>query len=518
MSFEKIEFSGLDGEAFDLNVKKEFLGSELKSRYTQDYAVFQKMPEGVDGNISRWLDIREVAEESRNLYAIRPFSVMETAKQMYNGVDVGDGTMTLGLKEIHNWKINPDYYSQNIKQHAGYTAEVIGTAKENILADYKETGMKTFRADDRPDLFQRNDQYVDKIRLNSAGEIVDRIQVKFVGKDPADCLSKLTSKKYDKYFNDGRINKMEVPKDYYREIKELIPGKVSELEEQLQHVKESGKTDAANRIEARIERYQKIDQMLEQSTVTSDEAIYATQHPKRYVSKLFMENTFAESHKAGIENAAFAATITAATSTVDNVLKVMEGDITAQEAFVDTVKDTGAAGGLAYGTAFVSTAVSQAMSGSCHKLISSLGKAGIPAAVISFGVQSFDSVNDYANGIIDEKELAYDLGENAAQIGGSIAGAALAGAAVGSIVPGAGTAVGFATGLVGGMVGCAVASEAYVSAVEFGAEHAQIIADKAQEMAAHTIEIATEVIPDQVGNIVSSVNDFVSEFKLPFSF
>ena len=258
--------------------------------------------------------------------------------------------------------------------------------------------------------------------------------------------------------------------------------------------------------------------MLEQSTVTSDEAIYATQHPKRYVSKLFMENTFAESHKAGIENAAFAATITAATSTVDNVLKVMEGDITAQEAFVDTVKDTGAAGGLAYGTAFVSTAVSQAMSGSCHKLISSLGKAGIPAAVISFGVQSFDSVNDYANGIIDEKELAYDLGENAAQIGGSIAGAALAGAAVGSIVPGAGTAVGFATGLVGGMVGCAVASEAYVSAVEFGAEHAQIIADKAQEMAAHTIEIATEVIPDQVGNIVSSVNDFVSEFKLPFSF
>lgn len=518
MSFEKIEFSGLDGEPFDLNVKKDFLRSDLQSRYTQDYAAFLNMPEGVDGNISRWLDIRETTEVSRNTYAIRPFSVMETAKQMYNGVDIGDGNTTLGLKDIHNWKTNPDYFTQNLKQHAGYSAEVIGTAKENILADYNETGLKTFRADDRPDLFQRNDQYVDKIRVNSSGEIIDRIQVKFVGKDPADCLSKLASKKFDKYFNDGKINKMEVPKDYYSEIKGLIPGKISELEEQLKHVKENGKTEAANGIEARIDRYQRIDQMLEQSTVTSDEAIYATQHPKRYVAKLFAENAFVESHKAGIESAAIAATITAATSTVDNVLKVMEGEVTAQEAFVDTMKDTGAAGGLAYGTVFVSTAVSQAMSGSCHQLIRSLGKTGVPAAVISFGVESFDSVNDFANGIIDEKELAYDLGENAAQIGGSIAGAALAGAAVGSIVPGAGTAVGFATGLVGGMVGCAVASEAYVSAVEFGAEHAQILADKAQEMAAHTIEIATEVIPDQVGNVVSSINDFVSEFKLPFSF
>ena len=78
------------------------------------------------------------------------------------------------------------------------------------------TGVKTYRADDRPDLFQKNDQYVDKIRVDSTGNI-ERIQVKFVGKDAAECLSKLTSKDFDKYFNDGKVDKMEVPKDYYTE-------------------------------------------------------------------------------------------------------------------------------------------------------------------------------------------------------------------------------------------------------------------------------------------------------------
>ena len=92
-----------------------------------------------------------------------------------------------------------------------------------------------------------------------------------------------------------------------------------------------------------------------------------------------------------------------------------------------------------------------------------------------------------------DQELAYDLGENAAQIGGGIAGAALAGAAVGSVVPGAGTVVGFGAGLVGGMVGCAVASEAYASAVEFGAENVDALADKAQEMANKTVDIAKKL-------------------------
>lgn len=515
MTFDTFESSGLNAVKFDLGGKMSALRSGFESSISSTYDAFKDIPDSVDRNISNWLgtDAPDATD------------VMSSAKEMYNGTTL-NGDKTLGLKEIGDWKINKDYESQNIKQHSGFAAEVIGTTKENLIAQREGTGVKTYRTDDLPndlqnDLqnqYKKNDQYVDKIRIDSNGNI-ERIQVKFVGKNASGCLDKLTSKKYDKYFNDGKVDKMEIPKEFYDEMKnKLIPDKVSNLEKQLQHARDKGDTELALKKENQIDRYKKIDQMIEKSTVSSDEAIYAVKHPERYTTKLFVQDTFAESHKAGMDSAAIAVTITAAVSTVDNVAKVMDGEITPQEAFVDVAKDTGVAGGISYGTAFVSTAVSQTMSASSHQLIKSLGKSGVPAAVISFGVQSYDSVIDYATGQITGSELAYDLGENAAQVGGGIAGAALAGAAVGSVVPVAGTAVGFGVGMVGGMIGCAVASEAYVSAVEFGSEHVDELADKAKEMADNTVSLAKEIVPDKVGNIVSSLNDFATANKLPFSF
>ena len=59
-------------------------------------------------------------------------------------------------------------------------------------------------------------------------------------------------------------------------------------------------------------------------------------------------------------------------------------------------------------------------------------------------------------------------------------------------------------------------SEAYVSAVEFGSEHAGVLADKAQEMANHTVDLAKDIVPDKVGNIVASLNDYAITNNLPF--
>ena len=514
MSFDVFESAGLDAASLNLSEKMTALRSGFESSLKTQYDAFMKLPESFDNNIASWLGI-DAAISTADPAAVRSASV-DTITQMYNGTDLGNGNRTLGLKEIHNWKVNPEYYDQNMRQHAGYAAEVIGTAKENLRAQADGTGITTYRADDRPDLFPHNDQYVDKIRVNSAGEIVERIQVKFVGKDPADCLSKLVSPKYDKYCNEGKVDRIEVPKDYYAELKQMIPDKISRLEEQLQRVTENGNKDAAEIIERKIARYNKIDEMLLESTTSNDEAYGGVKCPERIYARLFSEDTFKESNKAGLESAALATTITAAVTTVDNVGKYMDGEVTAQEAFVDVVKDTGTAGGVAYGTAFVSTAVANTMSSSSHQLIQSLGQSGVPTAVISFGVQSFDSIIDYADGIIDGKQLAYDLGENAAMIGGSVAGSAAAGAIVGSFIPGAGTAVGFAAGMVGGMIGCAVASEAYASAVEFASEHVDELANKAQEMANKTVEIAKEVVPDKVNNLISSINDFASANNLPF--
>lgn len=224
-----------------------------------------------------------------------------------------------------------------------------------------------------------------------------------------------------------------------------------------------------------------------------------------------------EAHSMGKKEGLEAATITLAISTIDNASKFIEGEITAEDMVIDIVKDTGTAGAIGYGSAFVSSAVSQTMAKSSQALIKSLGNSGVPAAVISFGIDSYDSISKYARGNIDEVELLYDLGDSAATVAGSMAGAAMAGAAVGSIVPGAGTIVGATAGLVGGMVGCALASEAYVTAVNTGVKGAEILADKARKFADNTIELTKDIAPDKIYDIKLAFNSFAENNNLPFS-
>lgn len=514
MVLDAFESESLDSGSFDPKEWASSLKREFGSSLDPTDGSYIRFTTAYRENLARWLygGIDSTAANQAGF----EMAAMDSATNMYSGVLREDGAKTLGLKEIHEYTINPDYYEQNLNQHAGYAAEVIGTTKENLISQREGSGLTTYRADDRPDLFKKNDQFIDKIRVNEAGEIVERVQVKFVGKSPSECLTKLASKKYDKYFESGNVDSIEIPKDFYDDVKKLIPERIESLERQLASANERGDAFTAQKLETRIERMGKIDQMIEKSTVTKNEALEATKHPLRYTAKLFAEDNFEMMHKASVEQAAFAASITAAVSTVDNVTKVFNGEITPQEAFVDVVVDTGIAGGLAYGTAFISTGVSQAMSSSSHKLISSLGHAYVPAIVISFGVQSFDSVVDFANGTITGSELAYDLTENAVSIGGSIGGSALAGTALGTVIPGAGNIVGFGVGLVGGVIGCAVASEAYVSAIKFGAENADVLADKAKRVASSTVELAAEVIPAKAGEIAIAFNDFAKVNNLPF--
>lgn len=518
MNLDMTEARAMDSKISGLGEKMKYLHGSFESTVKPESGKFSGINSSIDDNISRWLGMN--LPESSDLSAVRN-SFMDTSKHMFNGEDLGNGKRTLGLEKIgeryHNCT-NPDYHYQNLKQQSGFSAEIIGTAKENMQAKLNGTGITAYRVDDLADKgiegIKKNDQYVDKVRLDRNGNVVERVQIKFVGKNADECLSKLTSKKYDKYFNDAMVDKVEIPKDYYDGVKQAIPEKIKGLEEQLQRAKENGNAELAAKKEASIERYKKIDRMLEQSTVTSDEAMAATKHPKQYTAKLFAQETALASNKAGLESAAFAASVTACVSTVDNVKKVMENEITAQEAFVDVVKDTAAAGGAAYGTTFVTTAVSQTMSKSSSALISKVGGSCLPAAAVSFAVESYDDISDYAQGKIDGNELAYNLGENAAAVAGSMIGASVGGA-IGSVAGPVGAAAG---SIIGGTVGCALATEAYKSAVELGTEGAEILADKAQELASGVVDAVAEAAPEVLNDVKNAFNDFAAKAQIKFSF
>jgi len=528
MRIDAVEKNIYDAFSNNVNVndKMKELHSGYFSRYTPEYLHSIELDLGVDLQ-NRLIDGADIQRFEATSY--------DLLRTMYRGGVLADGTHTLGLKDIGKWKLDKKspYYDSNLKQQSGYTAEVLSTAKENIVSETTGKGVTTFRADDRPDLFKKNDQYVDKIRVdNKTGEVIERVQTKFVGKDAESCLKKMMSKKYDKYFNDGMVDKMEVPKEYYDGMKKMIPEKISDLEKQLERVKSDGKTEVAERIEQKIERYKKVDSMLEQSNTTRQEAINARKHPQIAMKKMFAKKAIMEGHQAGIESGAIAAGLTATISTVDNVQKYMKGEISAKDAALDIAKDTGTAGALGYGTAFVSTAVTSVMKSSSHQLIKSVATSGVPGIAISFGIDTYDSVIDYAQGNIDSAQLAYDLGEGAVHIAGAMAGAeiasnvgAIVGGTIGSVVPGAGTAVGivvgkaagYGVGMVGGMVGCAIASEAYATAVELGTENAGMLAEKAKSAAEGTIQLVKENAPERVDDVRNAVNKYAAKFNLPFS-
>jgi hypothetical protein len=237
---------------------------------------------------------------------------------------------------------------------------------------------------------------------------------------------------------------------------------------------------------------------------------------------------FAASDMA-VKSGLAAASLTLAISTVENIQGVMSGELSPEEAFVDVAKDTGTAGAIGYGVGFVSEAIAKTMSASGQTLIRSLGNANVPAAAIAFGIDSYDSVIEFAQGKIDGEGLAVDLGGSAAGVFGSIGGAALAGAAVGSIVPGAGTAAGFAAGLVGGMVGYAVATGAYATVIEVSSSGVNVITDKFESVAegagvikGQALEIGQTVIdsvastaPEAVNDVKNAMNDFAAGLGVP---
>lgn len=246
------------------------------------------------------------------------------------------------------------------------------------------------------------------------------------------------------------------------------------------------------------------------SDLSKIEKVKTTMNEKINSTKM---NTI-EANGFGKESALIAGGLTFVTSTVEDIKLVIDGDMQVEDMVLDIVQDTSIAGGLGYMEGFTEGAICAAMRKSGSTMIAGLAKTGIPAMAIDFAIKSYDSVADYAEGNIDELELMYDLGENATTTIATFETAKL-GAMLGSGMGPLGTVTG---GLLGGMVGYCVSSELYVAAVDLGVEGAEFLAEKANEFGEFCVDVTTEYIPEFVDDVATSLNDFASNFDLPFSF
>lgn len=364
----------------------------------------------------------------------------------YSGVDNETGkALTRSLESVAKSKVNPNYTQQNLKQQAGFSAEIKETARENSERIIQGRDTRVSRTDD---LGRVNDPLYDHVEIDSNGTIISGSgsQMKFVGKNPEDCLNKLMSAKYEKY----RRNNVsfEVPSDFYDGIKKDIDQRVNKLENQLQNAKNRGDRTLAQKHQNNIDELKKVKKNLKKSHLSNKEAMEARVSPILSTVK----DIHNISHRAGMEGAKSGAMIGGGIAAVQNIVDVVKGKKNLEDAAVDIGKTTAVSAGTGYITTYTSTAIKGYMQNSSTALVRSLSKTNLPAAIATTTVSSVKAITKYFSGEISGTECLEAIGKT-----GAVTVSSMAYGAVGQMfipVPVVGA-------IVGSMVGYTLSSLCY---------------------------------------------------------
>ncbi|MCQ2783365.1 hypothetical protein JT067_04965 [Helicobacter pylori] len=325
------------------------------------------------------------------------------------------------LEEISKRKINPNYIKQNINQQAGYSAEIKEQAhvnEHNILVGKRErivqyddlsSGQKAQVKKLFPNYAtpSKNHEIVDYISVDEKGNVIPgtAVQSKFVGRNGEECFKKLLFKDYKKYFENGA--KMNVPKDYYRDIQKAADAKIKSLESQIAKQKGLGDFQKATHLEEKLQKCKTIKAHTRPASTTKAEAIESRLNPNLSTAK----DVASVSHQAGMNAAQTGALISGVVSFVTNVYECIANGKDPAKAIKHTAIATLKGGALSYVSAFASSSLGGLMQSSANKIIQSLGKGSLPAMFVGACVANATVLTRYFSGSIDEAELLKQLGK-----------------------------------------------------------------------------------------------------------
>ncbi|WQW33017.1 hypothetical protein KVL76_03435 [Helicobacter pylori] len=393
------------------------------------------------------------------------------------------------LEEISKRKVNPNYIKQNINQQAGYSAEIKEQAHvnaHNILAGKRErivqydnlsSGQKAQVKKLFPNYAtpSKNHEIVDYASVDEKGNVIPGTltQSKFVGRNGEECFKKLLSKPYKKYFENGA--KMNVPKDYYRDIQKATDAEIKKLESQIAKQKGLGNFQKAAHLEEKRQKCKTIKAHTRPARVAKGEAIEARLNPNLSTAK----DVTRVSHQAGMNAAQTGALISGSVSLVKNVYECIANGKDPMKALKHTLVATAKGGALSYVSTFASASSGGLMQSSANKIIQSLGKGSVPAMIVGACVANATILGRYFSGKIDKTELLKQLGKANTTL---ISSGAMA-VAVQVLIP-----IPVVGALVGGFVG-AMLSETFFNALLKAREEAKLARQRRIEIERECREI-----------------------------
>lgn len=354
------------------------------------------------------------------------------------------------LDGISNSKVNLDYEYSNIKQQAGFSAELVKEARDNKEAILNGENTRTRNTDG---IGKTNDQKYDHLKVDENNNPISgtESQMKFKGKysteteirtSSENIVKDMVSDKWEKYSD----RPMDIPTEQVEPAKKFAREKAEELRNQAKNSRDKGNIQKAEMLEDSATRYENAEKNIRDSGVSTEEAMEARINHKKFVAKELVE----DSHNAGIEAAKGAFMLSGAISSAQNIYAVISEEKSLDEAVLDVVATTGKASAMAYGIGATGTAIKSVMHSSKSAVTRALGKTNAPAMMVTATIEIGKSLKRYAGGEIDEEELLEELGEK-----GTGMVAASYGSAIGTLVlPGIGT-------VIGGMIGYTVSSLLY---------------------------------------------------------
>ena len=346
----------------------------------------------------------------------------------------------------------------NLRQQAGFCAEVKHTARENAENIINGSDERIARTDDITVDGKKavNDQQFDHAKVDEHGRpILDR-DGNLIGGSQQKCHFGDVNK-YDKYSNPELYEKykgaeIDVPSDEYQDIKRRYSEQIRKLEPQEQRLRADGKYDLADRKRDEIERKKDVRKRLRASGVSTKDALEARKNPVLSTAK----DMGRVSHRAGLEAVKGAAVISGAISIVRNSIACAQGDKDLQEALTDTAKTTAKSVGTAYTSAAAGSLIKSGLEQSKSVYLRGLAKTSLPALAVTTCIETGKCLKRYIQGEIDEVELLQDLGKTGTGMVAGSLGATLGQIAIPIPVVGA---------IVGGMIGYTINSLFYTEAL-----------------------------------------------------
>lgn len=376
----------------------------------------------------------------------------------YSGSDNETGKkFSKGLKDIYNHKVNHDPVeaAKNIKQQAGFSAEIATTSRDNAESIIDGSRIRTSRSDDLPQ-YGRNHNIVDRVQILD-GKVIEgsQAQMKFVG--DRDHLFK----KIAEFRRDGQEGefaryqgvKLELPSEQFEGASKYCKDRAEEFRINAEHAERAGKPETAAQLRRTAENYDQLAANITDSGMTTEQAIFYREHPK-IATALDIAKT---SHRAGLEGAQYGAIIGGTISLVRNIFSLAQEEKGFSESTSDFLLETTQSAAVGYATAFAGSAIKGGMQQSSTQGIRALAGTNAPVLVVNVCLSLGGSIKRYAQGEITESQLLAEVGEKSASMLSSGMMAALGQL----LIP-----VPFVGAAIGGMIGCTLSSIFYQSALD----------------------------------------------------